>query len=179
LPWALSLTGRDIGQIWIHHTGHDESRSYGDKTREWQMDAVVHFDEVKRDDTDISFSMKFEKARERTPANRFDFQDVKIALVNDQWEHELSRAQRPDKISPQAARALDALRNVIAGDQATPLPGGRRAAATADWKAECVHLGLIDAEAKPHSARTLFAKYRRELVGAFRIGCEGDFSWLV
>ena len=41
-----------------------------------------------------------------------------------------------------------------------------------------MHLGLIDPEAKPHSARTLFAKYRRELVGAFRIGCEGDFSWL-
>lgn len=178
LPWVLSLTGRDIGQVWIHHTGHDESRSYGDKTREWQMDAVAHFDRVERGDTDVSFSMKFTKARERTPTNRDDFQDVKIALVNDQWEYELSRAQRPDKISPQAARALDALRNVIAGDRATPLPGGRRAAVTADWKAECVLLGLIDAEAKPHSARTLFAKYRRELVGAFRIGCEGDFSWL-
>jgi AAA domain len=179
LPWSLSLTKSDVGQVWIHHTGHDESRSYGDKTREWQMDAVVHLNPVERDDTDISFAMKFEKARERTPINRDDFQDVKIALVNDRWEYELSRAQRPDKISPQAARALDALRNVIAGDQATPLPGGRRAAATAAWKAECVHLGLIDAEAKPHSARTLFAKYRRELVGAFRIGCEGDFSWLV
>jgi AAA domain len=179
LPWSLLLTKSDIGQVWIHHTGHDESRSYGDKTREWQMDAVVHLNPVERDDTDISFAMKFEKARERTPTNRDDFQDVKIALVNDQWEYELSRAQRPDKISPQAARALDALRNVIAGDRTTPLPGGRRAAATADWKAECVLLGLIDAEAKPHSARTLFAKYRRELVGAFRIGCEGDFSWLI
>src|SRR5207245_1588046 len=100
---------------------------------------------VERDDTDISFSMKFTKARERRPDNRDDFQDVKIALVNDQWEHELSRAQRPDRISPQAARALDALRNVIAGDRATPLQGGRRAAATADWKTECVQLGLIDA----------------------------------
>jgi hypothetical protein len=124
LPWSLSLTKSDIGQVWIHHTGHDESRSYGDKTREWQMDAVVHLNSVERDDTDISFAMKFEKARERTPTNRDDFQDVKIALVNDQWEYELSRAQRPDKISPQAARALDALRNVIAGDRATPLPGG-------------------------------------------------------
>jgi RecA-family ATPase len=31
LPWALSLTKRKIGQLWIHHTGHDETRSYGDK----------------------------------------------------------------------------------------------------------------------------------------------------
>ena len=31
-------------------------------------------------------------------------------------------------------------------------------------------LGLIDAEAKPHSARTLFATFRRELFAANRIG---------
>ena len=37
------------------------------------MDAVAHFDRLERDDTDISFSMKFTKARERTPANRDDF----------------------------------------------------------------------------------------------------------
>src|SRR5258708_29575308 len=28
LPLALSLTKRAVGQVWIHHTGHDESRSY-------------------------------------------------------------------------------------------------------------------------------------------------------
>ncbi len=70
IPWALSLTKRAIGQLWIHHTGHDETRSYGDKTREWQMDTVAHLDAVKRDDTDISFSMSFKKARERTPTTR-------------------------------------------------------------------------------------------------------------
>jgi hypothetical protein len=105
IAWALSLTKRSIGQIWVHHTGHDETRSYGDKSREWQMDTVAHLDAAKRDDTDVSFSMAFKKARERMPATRFDFQDVKVALVNDHWEHELTQIQRPDKISPQAARA--------------------------------------------------------------------------
>jgi hypothetical protein len=178
IPWALSLTKRQIGQIWIHHTGHDETRSYGDKTREWQMDTVAHLDAVKRDDTDVSFTLSFKKARERTPATRFDFQDVKIALVNDRWEYETTQAKRPDKIGPQTTRALDALHNVMAGDQAVSLAGGRRAAGREAWMAELVLLGMIDIEQKAHSARTLFLRWRRELVAAHRIGCEGsEFSW--
>jgi hypothetical protein len=179
IPWALSLTKRAIGQVWIHHTGHDESRSYGDKTREWQMDTVAHLDAVKRDDTDVSFSMAFKKARERTPATRFDFQDVKIALVNDHWENELTQTQRPDKIAPQTARALDALRNVIADDRAVSSTGGHRAATRDAWMDELALLGMVDLKEKGHSARTLFLRWRRELVAAFRIGCEGDLSWPV
>jgi hypothetical protein len=179
IPWAHSLTKRAVGQVWIHHTGHDESRSYGDKTREWQMDTVAHLDAVKRDETDVSFALAFRKARERTPSTRFDFQDVKIALVDDRWTHELTQTQRPDKISPQASRALDALRNVIASDQALSLTGGRRAAARDAWMAELALLGMVDLQEKAHSARTLFLRWRRELAAAFRIGCEGDWSWPV
>jgi hypothetical protein len=179
IPWALSLTKRAIGQVWIHHTGHDESRSYGDKTREWQMDTVAHLDAVKRDDTDVSFSMAFKKARERMPATRFDFQDVKIALVNDQWEHELTQTRRPDKIAGQTASALDALRNVVGSDDATTLPGNRRAVDREHWIAELTRLGLIDPEGKKESARSLFNRWRRELVAAHRIACEGGWSWLI
>jgi hypothetical protein len=85
MPLVHALTKRQIGQLWIHHTGHDTSRGYGTKTREWQLDTVMHLDEIKRPDTDVSFSLIFPKARERTPDNRGDFTDVDIALVNDQW----------------------------------------------------------------------------------------------
>jgi hypothetical protein len=34
LPWIRDLTRREIGQAWIHHTGHDEAHGYGTKTRE-------------------------------------------------------------------------------------------------------------------------------------------------
>ena len=180
LPLALALTKASVGQIWIHHTGHDESRAYGDKSREWQMDTVGHLDRVERPDTDVSFMLSFKaKARERTPATRFDFQDVKIALVNDQWEHEATEARRPDKISPRCQKALEALQNVLAGDQATMLPGNRKAVHRDHWQAECTLLGLIDDAAKPHSARTLFATFRRELVASNRIACEGDMTWLI
>jgi hypothetical protein len=179
LPFALELTKANIGQIWIHHTGHDESRSYGDKTREWQMDTTVHLDAAKRDDTDVSFTLKFEKARERTPATRFDFQDVKIALVNDQWEHEATEARRPGKVSPQTQKAMDALINVLAGDQVEMLPGGRRAAHRDHWAAECNARGLIDVKRNEKSATTMFNRFRRELVAANHVACEGDLSWQI
>ena len=30
------VTGRKIGQIWLHHTGHDGTKGFGTKTREWE-----------------------------------------------------------------------------------------------------------------------------------------------
>ena len=179
LPWVLTLTTRRIGQIWIHHTGHDATRSYGDKSREWQMDTTMHLDAAKRADTDVSFSMKFNKARERTPTTRHDFQEVTIALVNDRWEHSLGAASKPVKVEPMVAKALDALTNVIGSAQAVTLTGSRRAATTKDWKKECELLGLLDPEAKANTYRALFSKFRRDLVAANRIACEGDHSWLL
>ena len=40
-PYVLNLTKRRIGQLWLHHVGHDKSRLYGTKTREWIMDTVA------------------------------------------------------------------------------------------------------------------------------------------
>ena len=177
-PFVLELTRRAIGQIWIHHAGHDATKGYGDKSREWQMDTVIHLDAVKRDDTDVSFQLSFKKARERTPDTRDDFQDIKIALVNDRWAHDTAGTLQSGKVSPQTRKALDALTNVLAGDQVTTLSGKRRAAHRDHWQAECVFLGLID-QSKSHSARTLFSKFRRELVAANLIACEGDMSWRI
>jgi hypothetical protein len=61
----------------------------------------------------------------------------------------------------------------------TLLSGGRRAAKKKDWQRECVVLGLIDTEAKPASARTVFSRFRRDLVTANLIACEGDLSWKI
>ena len=179
LPWVRWLTRQAVGQIWIHHTGHDETRSYGTKTREWQMDTVIHLDVVKRDETDISFCLQFKKARERTPATRFDFQDVKIALIDDRWEYELTDTRRPGKVPPQTEKALDALMNVLAGDQVVMLPGSRRAAHRDHWAAECNARGLIDIKRKEKSATTIFNRFRRELVAANRIACDGDLQWML
>lgn len=178
MPLVLHLTKAEIGQIWAHHTGKNAGDSYGDKSREWQMDTHLHLDAVKRDDTDVSFSVTFKKARERAPQTRADFQDVKVALVSDTWEHDPSEAVRAEKVSPRIQKALEALTNVLAGDRTTMLPGGRRAAHRDDWAAECNARGLIDLVGKAGSARTLMNTYRRDLVAANLIACEGDFQWL-
>ena len=85
LPWVRDLTRRCIGQVWFHHTGHDESRSYGSKAREWQMDTVALMERVELPGTDLAFSLKFTKARERTSASRSDFEPVTMALTGDEW----------------------------------------------------------------------------------------------
>jgi hypothetical protein len=90
LPWFRSLTQRGIAQIWIHHTGHDTEHSYGTKTREWQMDTVMHL--VRKDEPDdsenIKFTLVFKKAREKRPQTRADFRDTKITLANGAWTTE-------------------------------------------------------------------------------------------
>src|SRR5215831_8172431 len=122
LPWIRDLTRREIGQVWVHHTGHDETRSYGIKAREWQMDAVALLERADRPEADIAFTLKFTKARDRTPENRADFEPVTITLANDQWSFEIAPAGS-GKASPKMSakmRALEALRDVIAKDGQVP-----------------------------------------------------------
>jgi hypothetical protein len=113
MPWVRSLTRRRIGQLWLHHTGHDESRSYGDKTKEWQLDTVMHMEAIERDDADVSFALEFRKARERTPATRADFQRARIAIVGDQWTVDVTASVPPGHVSPLGEKFLDALHNAL------------------------------------------------------------------
>jgi DnaB helicase-like protein/AAA domain-containing protein len=113
LPWIRSLTQRKIGQLWVHHTGYDETHGYGTSTRDWQFDTGMLLERVERPETDLAFIMKFTKARERTPDNRTDFEPTLITLVNDQWSSERGGIANGRK---QLARdrALDLLKEAIA-----------------------------------------------------------------
>jgi RecA-family ATPase len=68
LDWVRDLTRRSIGQLWFHHTGHDETRSYGSKAREWQFDTVALMERVDTKE-DLAFTLRFTKARGRTSEN--------------------------------------------------------------------------------------------------------------
>src|SRR5580704_467484 len=35
------ISSKRIGQVWLHHTGHDASKGFGTKTREWELDTVA------------------------------------------------------------------------------------------------------------------------------------------
>jgi hypothetical protein len=124
LPWQRSLTKRNI-QVWLH-TGHDETKSYGTKTREWQMDTVVFGEKVEQPGINVSFKLEFRKARERTPETRAEFENITVALVNNEWTYsagEGATTKRPP--SPVGAKFLAALVNVLAGDDVTVREGRR------------------------------------------------------
>jgi hypothetical protein len=180
LPWVKSLTKRCMGQLWVHHTGHDETKGYGTKTREWQMDIVIHLTAVEHDDTDVSFRLEFRKARERRPDNRADFDTVNVRLLHGRWEGDAPPAAQPAKASPAAMKYLQALQNVI-GDGERPKSKrlhGLHAVHNDDWKAECELLGLLDPEGSKNSQRAKFSKYRTELVIANLVACEGAYTWI-
>jgi hypothetical protein len=174
LPLVDALTKRGIGQMWINHTGHDKTRGYGTSTRGWRMDTVMHLTEEKRADTDVSFRLEFHKARGRTPENRRDFADVTIALVNDEWICSAATAKQ-GRPAPLEAKFLEALQDVFASGETTTFQNWK-AVKTDMWKAECMRRGLLD-PAKPDSARTLFNKYRRELIAHNLIACDGELVW--
>jgi AAA domain len=175
LPLVDSLTMRGIGQLWVHHTGHDVTRGYGTKTREWRMDTVIHLTEEKRADTDVSFRLEFHKARERPPETRRDFEDVTIALIDDEWTCSAAIAKQ-GKPAPLELKFLEALQDALAGDETTKYQTWNAVKAD-QWRAECFRRGLLDMS-KPDSARTLFNRYKRDLIAHNLIACNDELVWL-
>ena len=175
LPWIRALTRRGIGQIWLHHTGHDESHSYGTKTREWQMDTVIGLETIERPDTDVSFQLNFRKARERTPTTRADFTDTRIALVDNRWTSDAATTSIKAKVSPLGKKFFDALVNAAIDSDAKKMVNCPTATIE-HWRIECIKIGLLDKD-KPKSASALFSKHKRELIAADKVACNETMAW--
>jgi hypothetical protein len=99
-------------------------------------------------------------------------------LVDDAWSWQSVETKVPGRVSPAAFKFLDALKNATVGSTAKRMFNCPTASMD-EWRAECVRLKLIDQDAKPHSARTLFAKYRLELISANRVVCNDNFAWVL
>jgi hypothetical protein len=169
LPLVSSLTKRQIGQLWINHTGHNTERSYGTKTREWRMDTTIHLTAMERSDADISFNWEFRKARERTPQNRADFTDAAIALVDDKWVGSGGAAQRRGKPSGQEIGVLQVFDQLIKSP-AMVMHQGQMCVHNDPWQAACLRQGLL----KNNDA---FRSCRSRLAQKFLIKCDGELAW--
>jgi hypothetical protein len=88
IPFTLELSRLRIGQIWVHHTGINETRGYGDKTREWQLSNVIMLRRREADNAEIAFDLEFTKARERQKRNWDDYEPVTVRLDDDEWSYE-------------------------------------------------------------------------------------------
>jgi hypothetical protein len=180
LPWVRDLTRRKIGQIWVHHTGHDESHSYGTKTREWQLDVVMLLEGVERPDADIAFATRFVKARARTPGNRADFDPALILLKDDAWTSERVGGRRPRRQAKD--RALELLRNAIAREGVIPaasshIPANTPCVTVGLWRQYC-ELGCIS-EGDEKANRRAFERAAKNLLETAQIGKWELLVWMV
>jgi hypothetical protein len=78
------ISQQRCSQIWLHHTGHDTSKGFGTKTREWQMDTVLSLTKDAQNDEHLLMELK--KARLRTPDTRAQFEPLKITCGMGGWE---------------------------------------------------------------------------------------------
>jgi hypothetical protein len=119
---ARRISSRRVAQIWLHHTGHDASKSFGTKTREWEMDTVVSL--TKAGEEGEGIAMEFRKARLRTPKNWQQFQSATIRCSDDGWTDE-GPLTKPSKTSDSVTlvmRAFAAAHERLA-DAADKTPG--------------------------------------------------------
>jgi hypothetical protein len=177
MPLVHALTKRQIGQFWVHHTGHDSSRGYGTKTREWQLDTVMHLDAIARPDTDVSFTLTFPKARERTPDNRIDFASADIALVSDQWTGIITDAIKTKINEGLTLKFFEALQRATENSSVAAI-SGRPTATLEEWRVQCVGRGLLDPE-KVRNVRAAFSKYKLKLIAANWIACSPELAWIL
>jgi hypothetical protein len=179
MPWVRSLTARNIGQIWIHHTGIEKTRGYGTTTREWEMDLVMLLTKVEHPETDVSFTIEFTKAREREPETGEEYNTVKVALINDEWSyHGAKKATVQTKPLSAVERSFfDAFMNVAAGS--TEMIDGRRAVSNQAWADEAKLKGLINPDKKPASARAMIYDYKKKLIAKGWIGGNSRHGWVI
>jgi hypothetical protein len=181
LPWIRHLTAKKIGQGWLHHTGHDTSKGYGDKTREWQFDtvALMKAPETPASGRLIEFNLTFLKARERTPANRADFEPIAIWLdENNVWQSSAAPSKQTKAPSPQGKKFYEALVDALASDMRRfQGPAGYPSVTKNQWKEQCYQSGLIDPDEEDNRQRSLMSKYCRELIAAGLVACNGSVVW--
>jgi hypothetical protein len=179
LPWVRHLTRRNVGQIWAHHTGHDESHGYGTKTREWQLDTVALMEEIERPEADIAFCLKFTKRRERTPDNRSDFDAAIITLVDDQWSSQ--RGGRPKREAKD--RALDLLQDAIARGGTVPpanghIPPNTPCVTEGLWRRYC-DKGCISSADSDDARRMAFGRAAKKLIDTGKVGKWDLWIWIM
>jgi hypothetical protein len=184
LPWIWELTRRAIGQVWIHHT-NDEGKSYGTKTREWQLDTVAAMEAIERPEADIAFALRFTKARERAPDNRTDFDPVIVTLTDDRWVFERGGCA-PRRYTAED-RALDLLQDAIAREGVVPpasayIPASTLCVTEGLWRnycyAGCISDGDPDPTRKAEADRKAFQRAAGKLIGG-RVGKWDLWVWII
>jgi hypothetical protein len=179
---ARKLTRRRLAQIWLHHTGHDKTKGFGTKTKEWEMDTVAKLNFA--DESHEAFTMEFTKARLRTPANAPEFKPRTISLGPDGWISEPLRGApgRKSEDVVMVKRAIIETYDRLAGEVAETADGeGKpvRKVETSTLRDEVKSRGWLDTKETgglTDSARKIFQRAKSDLLAGSRyVESEGWF----
>jgi hypothetical protein len=190
VPLARELSRRKVGQLWLHHVGHDKSRPYGSRTFAWQMDAVGLGSAVSRDGADVSMQIEWQKARRRTPTNRGDFETVHVVLEGGTWSGTVTGTGtvpggKPGRLTDRGKAAVDALRAAIAAAGEQPpahevTRGVERAVRLTTWRRYHRHTTGYDQDERGKEAERKAWNVGRENAKATgHIFIWGEWAWLL
>jgi hypothetical protein len=177
-PMVRALSARRIAQVWLNHTGHDASRSFGTKTREWEMDTVLGLFKVDQDDElDTAIRLEFRKARLRTPATAAQFAPCIVRLVDGEWVHEGAAPKRSGKQSDAQViqnAILDAYGRFADGASQSHGFDGKpvRKVSVDKIRDEVKSRGFLDTNERGHitnTARSNFARAKTGLIAAKKL----------
>jgi hypothetical protein len=171
-PLVRLLSRRRIGQIWMHHTGHDAKKSFGTKTREWEMDTVIAV--TKAGDAGDEICIEFNKARLRTPSNREQFETKTIRRDPDGWtivgsgKLTTEPGPRSQDAKMMSKAIIDAYDRLAANVEQSAAPNGAsvRKVSVDAIRDEVKSRGFFDLNTKGHitgSSRTSFRRSKVEL----------------
>lgn len=187
VPLARELSRRKIGQLWLHHVGHDKTKAYGSRTFAWQMDAVGIGSAVSRDGADVSMKIEWQKARRRTPANRADFEPVHVVLEGGTWVGTAAGTGTvpgcPTSLTPSGRVAMVAFAAALAAAGEKPpahdvTRGVDRAVRLSTWRAYLTQTAGYEQDATGKEAeRKAWNRGRESAVGASQVFIWGEWAW--
>jgi hypothetical protein len=163
-PLVRALSARRIAQVWLNHTGHNSDRSYGTKTKEWEMDTVIG---LSKEETDAAaVRLEFRKARLRTPETADQFKTLSIRFVNNEW---ISEGAAPIKKAKQteveaiSVAILAAYERLADGVEfVAGLNGAKVSKVNVDaLRAEVKSRGFLDSNEKGQLTSTSRSNFRR------------------
>jgi hypothetical protein len=181
------ITSKKIGQLWLHHTGHDGTKGYGTKTREWEMDTVVRL--AFADDNREAVAMEFRKARLRTPQNHEQFKARTLSRGPDGWSFDAMSGKPMDgrksaEVIKLKHALVDAYSRLSDGVEPTTGFAGQqvRKVAVETLRNEVKRRGFLDLKdtgGMTGASRTLYHRAKTDLIASGKFVENDDLFWRV
>lgn len=178
------LSAGRIAQIWLDQTGHNTTRGYGTKSKEWRMDTVVLLSRPDDGGEDSAIRLEFLKARLRVPATAHHFKPLLISRDTQGWTVKPIVAAPKRKPGEQKRQWFIDAYDFLADGMPTE-PGYTKAPvrkvaieAIRDLMVERSWLSKEDGKIPP-SERMAFGRAKDALLGAKIMAAKGDKIWRI